>query len=334
MNPDPPQTLAPTTTSPPPSKGLRSGSVGLLASVALGLSSVAPAYSIAVTLGFVTMAVGHLAPAALLLGFVPILLTAFAFRELNKDMPDCGTTFVWTTRAFGPSSGWLLGGWVTQFATVTAMAALSQVGAGYLLGLLGLDSLASDETAVAVTAALLIGAITVIAYRGLQLAAVVQYVLLALQLVALFGFGAAALARHGALTPSLAWFDPFGFDSFGAFAKAVLLCLYIYWGWDALLTVNEETRDSERTPAGPRSSRRSSSWSRICSRRSPRSASRGRAPRAWGSATPATRPTSCPHSDRPCSARHSRRASSSPCACPRSPRCSPASSAVRGPPCR
>lgn len=248
MNPDPPQTLAPTTASPPPSKGLRSGSVGLLASVALGLSSVAPAYSIAVTLGFVTVAVGHLAPAALLLGFVPILLTAFAFRELNKEMPDCGTTFVWTTRAFGPASGWLLGGWVTQFATVTAMAALSQVGAGYLLGLLGLDSLASDETAVAVTAALLIGAITVIAYRGLQLAAVVQYVLLALQLVALFGFGAAALARHGALTPSLAWFDPFGFDSFGAFAKAVLLCLYIYWGWDALLTVNEETRDSERTP--------------------------------------------------------------------------------------
>ena len=131
-NPTDARQLAPTT-SPPPSKGLRSGSVGLLAAVALGLSSVAPAYSIAVTLGFVTMAVGHLAPAALLLGFVPILLTAFAFRELNREMPDCGTTFVWTTRAFGPSSGWLSGGWVAQIATVIAMAALSQVGAGYLL---------------------------------------------------------------------------------------------------------------------------------------------------------------------------------------------------------
>ena len=47
-------------------KGLRSDSVGLLAVVALGLASVAPAYSIAVTLGFVVMVVGHLAPAALL----------------------------------------------------------------------------------------------------------------------------------------------------------------------------------------------------------------------------------------------------------------------------
>jgi hypothetical protein len=63
----------------PQGKGLRTDSVGLLAVVALGLASVAPAYSIAVTLGFVVMVVGHLAPAALLVGFVPILLTAFAF---------------------------------------------------------------------------------------------------------------------------------------------------------------------------------------------------------------------------------------------------------------
>ena len=88
-------------------KGLRRNSVGLMGAVALGLSAVAPAYSIAVTLGLVVMVVGDLAPAALLLGFVPILLTAFAFRELNREMPDCGTTFVWTTRAFGPNVGWL-----------------------------------------------------------------------------------------------------------------------------------------------------------------------------------------------------------------------------------
>jgi hypothetical protein len=31
----------------------------------------------------------------------------------------------------------------------------------------------------------------------------------------------------------------------------VLLCLFIYWGWDALITVNEETKDKDKTPAGP-----------------------------------------------------------------------------------
>ncbi|MFD0260630.1 APC family permease [Kitasatospora indigofera] len=234
--------------APPTSKGLRGGSVGLLAAVALGLSSVAPAYSIAVTLGFVTLVAGHLAPAALLLGFVPILLTAFAFRELNREMPDCGTTFVWTTRAFGPLAGWLSGGWVVQIATLLAMTALARVGAGYLLAFAGLEAMAGNSVAVTGTAVLLLAAVTAVARRGLQLAASVQYVLLGLQLLALLGFGVAAFAREGAATPSLAWLDPLGFDGFGPFSEAVLLCLYIYWGWDALITVNEETRDSGRIP--------------------------------------------------------------------------------------
>ncbi|MEY9873962.1 amino acid transporter [Streptacidiphilus sp. MAP12-33] len=236
-------------TDPPAGgKGLRQGTVGLLAAVSLGLASVAPAYSIAVTLGLVTLVVGHLAPAALLVGFVPILLTAFAFRELNREMPDCGTTFVWNTRAFGPVAGWLAGGWVVQVATLIAMTALAQVGATYLLDLLGLTSLAGNTTAVTATALVLLAAVTVVARRGLQIAAGVQYVLVALQLLALLGFGAAALLRHGAARPSLAWLNPFGFGGFGPFAEAVLLCLYIYWGWDALITVNEETKDSERIP--------------------------------------------------------------------------------------
>jgi amino acid transporter len=244
--PSPTQAEARTGPSPAPGKGLRGGSVGLLASITLGLSCVAPAYSIAVTLGFVTLTVGDLAPAALLLGFVPILLTAFAFRELNREMPDCGTTFVWTTRAFGPLIGWLTGGWVVQIASLIAMTALSQVGASYLLQLLGLHALAGSSTAVTITAVVLLAVVTSIAYRGLHLAASVQYVLLGLQLAALLGFGTAAFARHGAATPSLHWLDPFAFDGFGPFAEGVMLCLFIYWGWDALITANEETRDGER----------------------------------------------------------------------------------------
>jgi amino acid transporter len=227
-------------------KGLRSGSVGLLASVALGLSSTAPAYSITVTLGYVALVVGDLAPAALLLGFVPILLTAFAFRELNREMPDCGTTFVWNTRAFGPRTGWFAGGWVPQIATLIAMAALAQVSSGYLLSLLGLEE--ADGALVAAVAVLIVAVLTVVARRGLRFAAGLQYVLLGLQLLALIGFGVAALARDGAQGPSLSWLDPLSIDGFGSFAQAVLLCLFIYWGWDALITTNEETRDSDRVP--------------------------------------------------------------------------------------
>ncbi|MFH8254103.1 APC family permease [Streptomyces roseolus] len=229
-------------------KGLRSGSVGLLASVALGMSSTAPAYSITVTLGYVALVVGDLAPAALLLGFVPILLTAFAFRELNREMPDCGTTFVWNTRAFGPGTGWFAGGWVPQIATLIAMAALARVSAGYLLGLLGLEGAADDALVVAAVAVPIVAGLTAVARRGLRVAAGLQYVLLGLQLLTLIGFGVAALARPGVSGPSLSWLNPLAMDGFGSFAQAVLLCLFIYWGWDALITTNEETRDGDRVP--------------------------------------------------------------------------------------
>ncbi len=229
-------------------KGLRNDSVGLLGAVVLGLSCVAPAYSIAITLGFVVMVVGDLAPAALLVGFVPILLTAFAFRELNREMPDCGTTFVWVTKAFGPAVGWVSGGWVVIVATVIAMTALSTVGASYLLDLVGLGGWTENTALTVLTALVLLAAVTAIAYRGVNLAAEVQYVLLGLQLVALIAFGVAALSHDGAESPNLAWLNPFAFSGVGPFAEAVLLCLFIYWGWDVLITVNEETRDSDKTP--------------------------------------------------------------------------------------
>ncbi|MFF9343799.1 MULTISPECIES: APC family permease [unclassified Streptomyces] len=238
----------PPSEAPPAAKGLRSDSVGLLATIALGLASVAPAYSIAITLGLVTLVAGDQAPAALILGFVPILLTAFAFRELNRRMPDCGTTFVWNTRAFGPAVGWVAGGWTVLVATVLAMTALAQVGASTLFAALGLDAAAGSTPAVTAAAVFLLALVVTVAYRGIQLAAHVQYAMLGLQLLALLAFGIAAFARDGAAAPSLSWVDPFAFGDFGSFAEAVLLCLFIYWGWDALITFNEETVDSDRVP--------------------------------------------------------------------------------------
>src|ERR1700759_1326283 len=91
-------------------KGLKRGTVGLLSSIVIGIASTAPAYSLAATLGFVVIAVGVKAPSMMLLAFVPMYFVAVAYAELNKRDPDCGTTFTWAARAFGPRTGWL-GGW-------------------------------------------------------------------------------------------------------------------------------------------------------------------------------------------------------------------------------
>ena len=101
-----PAALAPA----PHDKGLRAGALGLISSVVIAVSSTAPAYSMAATLGLIVAVVGVHSPGTLIVSFLPMLCIAYAFRELNKADPDCGTTFTWTARAFGPRTGWM-GGW-------------------------------------------------------------------------------------------------------------------------------------------------------------------------------------------------------------------------------
>jgi amino acid transporter len=55
--------------------------------------------------------------------------------------------------------------------------------------------------------------------------------------------------HHPALSlhPTFSWLNPFGLP-FGAFATGLILMVFIYWGWDTALSVNEETKDPAKTP--------------------------------------------------------------------------------------
>ena len=109
-----------------PGKGLAAGKLGLLPSTVIGLGSTAPLYSLAATLGFIVMAAGAQAPMALIAAFVPMCLTAFAYRELSTDVPDAGTAFTWAAKAFGPRTGWFAG-WGVFVAGVIVMASQTEV---------------------------------------------------------------------------------------------------------------------------------------------------------------------------------------------------------------
>jgi amino acid transporter len=87
----------------------------------------------------VVAAVGEKSPSMFLVTFIPMLLVAFAYRELSKDTPDCGTTFTWATKAFGPWIGWI-GGWGLAVSAIIVLANVSEVAAEYLYRFLGLDS--------------------------------------------------------------------------------------------------------------------------------------------------------------------------------------------------
>jgi len=185
--------------------------------------------------------------------FLPMLCIAYAFRELNKADPDCGTTFTWTARAFGPRAGWM-GGWGIIAADIIVMASLSQIAGRYVFLLVGADSAAASTVWVTVAGVVFIALLTLVCYRGIEVSARLQQVLLAIEVGALAIFAVVALVKAGtghalpgAAHPSAGWLNPWT-GSFSSLSNSFLLAVFIYWGWDCALSVNEETKDSARTP--------------------------------------------------------------------------------------
>jgi amino acid transporter len=237
-------------------KGLKSGALGLISTTIIATASVAPAYSIAATLVFVVTVVGLQAPTVAVLAFVPMLFCSIGYSELNKADPDCGTTFTWATRAFGPRSGWA-GGWAIVAADVLVMASLAQVAGQYGFLLFNANGIGSNPTSgwVLLVGVLWIVVMTYICYRGIEVSANFQKVLLAIELSMLVILSITALVKVGTgsapaghLTPSLSWFNPFHITNFSAFAAGIILMVFIYWGWDTAVAVNEETKDKTKTP--------------------------------------------------------------------------------------
>jgi amino acid transporter len=234
-------------------KGLRSNALGMVSSVVIGIASTAPAYSLAVTLGLIVAVagIGLKSPAIMIVSFFPMILIASSYYYLNKADPDCGTTFAWVTRAIGPRTGWVTG-WVMVAADIIVMASLAQITGTYFFLLLGLDSLANSVFWVTTIGVAFLVTMSVVTALGIEISARVQWFLLGFEYLMLVVFSVVALIRvyashpAGSIHPALSWFVPN--MSFGSLAGGVLLALFIYWGWDTAVSVNEETERKAVVP--------------------------------------------------------------------------------------
>jgi len=249
-------------------KGLKAGAIGLLSTTVIAISSTAPAYSLAAALGFIVIVpgMGFHAPAVMLLAFVPMIFIAQGYSRLNKEMPDCGTTFTWGAKTFGPMTGWL-GGWAIFAADVYVMANLAQVAGQYMFQLFGADGLAASTTWTTIAGVAWIIVMCAICYIGIEVSTRIQYSLLVIEIVMLVVMSVVALVKvYAGSAPAadpadikahtfgagphhvaLSWFNPFGVN-FSSLLVGLLTAVFIYWGWDTAVSVNEETRDRDKTP--------------------------------------------------------------------------------------
>ncbi len=241
-------------------KGLAAGKVGTFSGAVLGISSVAPGYTLTASIGLIVAAVGLKMPAIFIAGFIPMFLTAYAYRELNSRTPDCGASFTWSTKAFGPYVGWMCG-WGMVIATIIVLSNLAAIAVEFfylfIAKLVNQPSIAdlAYNTAVNIVSTLAFLALaTFIASRGITTSERVQYVLVGFQMVVLVAFAAVAITHVGAgdapagLNFDLDWFNPFTGLAMGAFVIGVTGSIFAFWGWDTCLTLGEESKDPTKVP--------------------------------------------------------------------------------------
>ena len=256
--------------SAPGEKGLKTGAIGFVSSLVIGVASTAPGYSLAASLGFVVAVggIGVLAPAIFIVSFVPMLLIAAAYYYMNRADPDCGTTFSWVTRAMGPQMGWVAG-WAIVVADIIVMANLAQIAGLYSFILVGID--APSTLAVTIVGVIWIAVMTAICVIGIELSARTQVGLLSAEIVTLLVFAAVALIKvwtgnggPDSIDPSWSWLNPLEIPlgnanpfspAAGPLVGGVLIAVFIYWGWDSTVTVNEESQDSTEGPGQGRDPR-------------------------------------------------------------------------------
>jgi amino acid transporter len=263
---DPPAAATPS--SGGESKGLKEGALGLMSSTVIAISSTAPAYSLAAALGLIAAVtgIGFHSPAIMLWAFVPMLFVAQGYARLNKEIPDCGTTFTWGAKTFGTYTGWM-GGWGIVAADVIVMSNLAAIAGQYMFQLFGADGLAGNKYWQTAAGVAWIVVMCGICYIGIEISARIQYGLLIIEIVLLMVMSVVALSKvYGGSAPKadpadikahtpgagphhvvLGWFNPFGV-SFSALSAGLLIAVFVYWGWDTAVSVNEETRDRDKTP--------------------------------------------------------------------------------------
>ncbi len=250
-------TAEPAALADPSAKGLAAGSLGLLACVVLGISTIAPVYTLTGALGPTVREVGVYLPAVFIVGFLPMLLVALGYRELNAVDPDSGTSFTWSTRAFGPMIGWI-GGLGAGDGHHHRPLQPRWRGGGLLLPVpRPAQRPGGVGHAVAAPAGEHCHLLRVHRHRGLdQLPRhrhdherpVRSGRPAAAGADRLFPGGLQRAPEAAPVVFHPEWFNPFNVESFSAFAAGLSLSIFIFWGWDVCLTVSEESVGSQKVP--------------------------------------------------------------------------------------
>jgi amino acid transporter len=231
--------------SPPPgNSGLRR-TLSATDLVIYGLIFMGPIAPLTIY-AYVADAAGGMVALAYIVGMIAMLFTAASYKALSEDFPMGGSAYTYARLAIGNAAGFVAG-WMMFLDYLLVPALTYVVTASALTQLVP----ALPRWFWIVT---FLGVGVVVNFVGIKLAAVVNKLLLVLQLAALGAFvvaGSWAL-HHGAGAGHLTLaplYRPGAFSPQIIFS-AVSICSLAFLGFDAISTLSEEVRGDSRRIVG------------------------------------------------------------------------------------
>lgn len=230
-------------------KGLKKGSVSLIGAVAIGLAATAPAYSLTGALGHGAAEAGYQLPIVFIIAVIPMYFVALAYKHLTDAAPDAGTVFTWGSKAILPHIGWI-GGYALMLSSILAGVGAAGITVNAVSVAFRLED--SSKWLQVLIAAVFILTTTWLVARGAEESSRTTLILTIIQYGGLILFAAILLinvlgrdSNPTAEAFSWDWFNPLAINGFPAFLSGFLVAIFIFWGFDAALSMSEET---EGTP--------------------------------------------------------------------------------------
>lgn len=141
-------------------------------------------------------------------------------------------------------------GWLIFLAYFIGVISICLPIGPYVVSLFGNEE---SRLAEAIIGSIAVVAVTIVAYVGIRIAAWVQWVLIAVEYIAITILAVfclvAVFGHHAGSVPfSVSWFSWSSLGGVSGFIAASLTAVYMFSGWDTGIMVSEETENARETP--------------------------------------------------------------------------------------
>ncbi|HYM50430.1 MAG TPA: APC family permease [Candidatus Limnocylindrales bacterium] len=217
------------------------------------VANVAPSSSVAFTLALLVGLAGLASPLAVALAGLAMLLVAVGYSRLNNWKPHAGAPFIWVGETVSPVLGYATGILAVLAATVANIGNITLAGT-YLLGILSPGTTFANPLVWVLSAAIM-ALVVYIAVLGIRPSIRVQTSIIVFEYAVVILFVLLSLKREiidhvaGTTAPSLNAFaihtSPTGL---AGVIGALVICGFLYAGWEAPLVLGEESKDAHFNP--------------------------------------------------------------------------------------